>query len=235
MRLRVATYNIRKCIGLDWRRRPERTLDVIGELGADVVALQEADRRFGARLATLHHETLGTAGWRAAPLAPHAGGMGWHGNAILLGPEVVLDGTQRIVLPALEPRGAVIADLKVRGQPLRVVGTHLGLTLKMRVRQAETITAELAKLVARPTVIMGDLNEWSLAAGCVPVFAGGLEFVPPAPTFHAKRPVASLDRIAITPDIDLIDCRVHGEGDAQVASDHLPLWADLSVTATTGA
>ncbi len=48
---RVATYNIRKAIGTDRRRSPERILDVLAELDADVVALQEADRRFGPRLA----------------------------------------------------------------------------------------------------------------------------------------------------------------------------------------
>ncbi|MGE3746289.1 MAG: endonuclease/exonuclease/phosphatase family protein, partial [Sphingomonadaceae bacterium] len=51
--LSVASYNIRKAIGLDRRRRPERILDVIAELDADIVALQEADRRFGARVSAL--------------------------------------------------------------------------------------------------------------------------------------------------------------------------------------
>ena len=42
--IRVASYNMRKAIGTDRRRRPERTLEVLKELDADVIALQEADR-----------------------------------------------------------------------------------------------------------------------------------------------------------------------------------------------
>jgi Metal-dependent hydrolase len=80
VRLRVASYNIRKCVGLDWRRRPDRVLAVLAEIGADVVALQEADRRFGAKLSALPPETLAEAGWHAAPVAPHPGGLGWRGN-----------------------------------------------------------------------------------------------------------------------------------------------------------
>ncbi|MEO7836366.1 MAG: endonuclease, partial [Acidimicrobiales bacterium] len=51
--IRVASYNMRKAIGTDRRRRPERTLEVLRELDADVVALQEADRRFGARASAI--------------------------------------------------------------------------------------------------------------------------------------------------------------------------------------
>ena len=51
--IKVASYNMRKSIGTDRRRRPERTLQVLCEIGADIVALQEADKRFGARAAVL--------------------------------------------------------------------------------------------------------------------------------------------------------------------------------------
>ena len=47
--LSVASYNIRKSVGTDWRRQPDRILEVLGEIDADVVALQEVDRRFGRR------------------------------------------------------------------------------------------------------------------------------------------------------------------------------------------
>ena len=45
----VASYNVRKAIGTDRRRNPQRVLDVLHEIDADVVALQEADKRFGGR------------------------------------------------------------------------------------------------------------------------------------------------------------------------------------------
>ena len=51
--LRIASYNIRKARGLDQRRAPERIIEVINMLGADVIALQEADLRLGPRPAAL--------------------------------------------------------------------------------------------------------------------------------------------------------------------------------------
>ena len=51
--IRVASYNIRKAIGTDRRRMPERVLEVLGEVDADIIALQEADRRFGVRSAAI--------------------------------------------------------------------------------------------------------------------------------------------------------------------------------------
>ncbi|MEL7014297.1 MAG: endonuclease/exonuclease/phosphatase family protein, partial [Pseudomonadota bacterium] len=47
--MRVTSYNIRKAVGLDWRRDAGRIVDVLGEIDADVVVLQEADKRLGAR------------------------------------------------------------------------------------------------------------------------------------------------------------------------------------------
>jgi endonuclease/exonuclease/phosphatase family metal-dependent hydrolase len=40
-RLRVATYNVHKCRGMDWRVNPARIVKVIREIDADVIALQE--------------------------------------------------------------------------------------------------------------------------------------------------------------------------------------------------
>ena len=51
MKVKVASYNMRKAIGTDRRRNPERILQVLREIDADIIALQEADRRFGTRAA----------------------------------------------------------------------------------------------------------------------------------------------------------------------------------------
>ena len=83
--MRVASYNIRKSIGTDRRRRPERTLDVLNEVGADVIALQEADRRFGARIGVIPLRMLEEhSDYAHVPFDMRADSMGWHGNAILL-------------------------------------------------------------------------------------------------------------------------------------------------------
>ncbi|WP_108659157.1 endonuclease/exonuclease/phosphatase family protein [Acuticoccus kandeliae] len=232
MRIRVATYNIRKCVGLDWRREPSRILHVINELDADVIALQEADRRFGSRITTLSHTKLVEDGWRPASVAMHEGGLGWHGNAILLSPKVEVEDTHRVDLPAYEPRGAVLVDARIDGTPVRIVGTHLGLTPDRRAAQARFIAEMLASRKPRPTVLMGDLNEWRSKAGCISLFSRSLVFADPAPTYHASRPIAALDRIATTPDIEVLERGVHHSDVARRASDHLPLWADLKLPGT---
>ena len=41
MRFRVATYNIHRSRGMDWKVRPDRIVDVLREIKPDIVALQE--------------------------------------------------------------------------------------------------------------------------------------------------------------------------------------------------
>ena len=229
MQVRVATYNIRGCLGLDWRRDPSRVLRVIGELGADVVALQEADRRFGGRPAALPEAILNEAGWRIAGIAIHRGGIGWHGNAILLGPGVEQLEAERLPLPALEPRGAVLCEISVRGQHMRVVGTHLGLTPGRRALQAKAITQALGDRPALPTVVMGDMNEPRAQSGCIRILGQIVTFPPPLPTYHTRRPLAALDRIAVSREIAIAGHGVHATAATRQASDHLPLWADLTL------
>ena len=60
--LRLASYNIRKAVGLDWKRKPERVLAVLDEIGADVVVLQEADKRLGNRPAAITFGLLASHG-----------------------------------------------------------------------------------------------------------------------------------------------------------------------------
>lgn len=228
MSFRVATYNIRKCVGLDWRRRPDRILAVLAEIRADVVALQEADRRFGERESTLPLEALAEAGWTPARVARRDLSLGWHGNAILLGPRAQLQDARPLDLPALEPRGAAVADVAIDGQDLRVIGMHLGLTAGPRLRQAAAIVAETEATPPRPSVLMGDMNEWRNFAGCLSLFGERHNLSPQAPTFHASRPVAALDRIAASPELRFLSCGAHDSPAARRASDHLPLWADLA-------
>ena len=48
-RFRVATYNTHKCRGMDGRIRPARVAEVLAELDADVIALQEVVSLSGGR------------------------------------------------------------------------------------------------------------------------------------------------------------------------------------------
>lgn len=218
--LRVASYNIRKAKGLDRRRDPMRILQVLNGLNADVIALQEADMRLGARPSALARNLIeAETDFEIVPVARNAVSLGWHGNAILVRKGMKYGDVTHIDLPGLEPRGAVRVDLP----EFSFVAAHLGLMRRHRVRQMQAI----AKAVAgtKRVVVAGDFNEWSPHKG----LEGLDDFIVHSPghSFHAARPIAGLDRIAHSAGIELRDAGVVQEGPARHASDHLPIWADL--------
>lgn len=227
--IRVASYNMRKAIGTDRRRRPERTLDVLNELDADVVALQEADRRFGSRASALPLGLIEAhSDYKPVALDIRAGSIGWHGNALLVKKSVAVHEHHLFRLPSLEPRGAVLADVEVEGTVLRVVGMHLDLSGLWRRRQAQAILDHLAERDGDPPVVlMGDLNEWSTSGGCLRDFGAGHAFAPCGFSFHARRPIAQLDRIMVTRNLEIVGSGAHRSLASRRASDHLPIWAEL--------
>lgn len=226
--VRVASYNIRKCIGLDRRRDPHRIARVLHALGAGIVALQESDKRLPPRAAALPREViLSETGLIPARVATTSVSLGWHGNALLLGPDWRMEHLHRLPLPGLEPRGALIGDLVGPAGPLRVVATHLGLRRRDRQRQMTQIMASLNLAPARPTVLLGDLNEWAPQAGFAPLDPF-FSLHKPRRSFHARRPVAALDRVATGPGLSVTAMGVCRSGEAGRGSDHLPIWADLA-------
>jgi len=231
MQLKVASYNIRKAVGLDWRRRPGRVLDVLNEIGADVIALQEVDRRFGSRLSALDPAEIESyTDYRSLRFSHRPQSLGYHGNVILARKSIRIVAARPMVLPHLEPRGAAVADLEFNGRPLRFVGMHLGLTRKWRQLQTEAIVAELRTLEGNlPTVLMGDLNEPDLKSGVLRAFEQRHTIAVCGPSFHASMPVFSLDRIIVTEDIAIAEAGVHRTPLSREASDHLPIWAKLTL------
>jgi len=233
MLLKVASYNIRKAVGLDWRRKPARVLDVLNEVDADVVALQEVDRRFGSRITALDPELIAThTDYQAIRFSHRPQSLGYHGNVILARKSIQVIDARPIVLPHLEPRGAAAADLEFGGRRVRVVGMHLGLTKKWRELQTQTIVNELRALEGNmPTVLMGDLNEPDLKSGVLRAFEQRHTIATCGPSFHASMPVFTLDRIIVTENITIGDTGVHSSELAKRASDHLPIWAKVTLPA----
>ncbi len=224
----ACSYNIRKAIGADRRRRPERILEVIAEMQPDIAVIQEADRRFGERQAALPRDLLAAYGWQAIDFSVRSGSIGWHGNAILVSSRVEVVARHRLVLPTLEPRGAVAADLLIDNRPLRIVGMHLDLSGLWRRRQARTIVDALAHYQPDvPTVMMGDMNEWRNAAGCIADFAASYKLVHTGPSFPARMPMGRLDRIFVSNALEVTGAGVHRSAQAAQASDHLPLWVQV--------
>lgn len=231
MQLTFASYNIHKAVGLDRRRDPDRIMAVLREIDADVIAVQEADRRFGNREAVLPRELLEAHGhYRAVQLSPGSQSIGWHGNALLVRRSFTIAEAGVVPLPTLEPRGAIRADLIVRGQRLRVVGMHLDLSGLRRRQQLRAILAHCARCDhACPTVLMGDLNEWSQHGGALREFHVPWRVLAPGRSFPARRPVAQLDRVVISSEWINDGAGVHHSALAASASDHLPVYAKLTL------
>lgn len=228
--LKVASYNIHKGIGLDRRRNPERVLDVLREIDADIITLQEADRRFGTREPVLPKHLLDEhSDWKPVDFDLRALSMGWHGNVILVRKSAQVIGCEPIHLPSLEPRGAVMADVRTDAGIIRVVGMHLDLSGLWRRRQAAAIMAHVEACTRpHPTVLMGDLNEWTVAAGCLRDFGRDYRMATTGPSFHSRRPIGRLDRIMVSREWQVTECGVHASAAARKTSDHLPIWATLA-------
>jgi endonuclease/exonuclease/phosphatase family metal-dependent hydrolase len=229
--IRVASYNIRKSIGLDRKRNPERILDVLNEINADVVFLQEADKRIGKRASSISHELLKSQSpYKAVDIAIREHSIGWHGNAILVREGMKIQRSWRIDLPTYEQRGAVAADIQISGICVRFVATHLGLLPQIRRRQVKRILSALRTEPDKlPTIIGGDFNEWRKSGGCIDIF--GEEYKPnyPQHSFHSAFPVVALDRIIVSKNIDFQKSEAHRSEKSRIASDHLPIWADLNL------
>jgi endonuclease/exonuclease/phosphatase family metal-dependent hydrolase len=245
----LASYNMHKAVGLDGRRDPHRILRVLQEIDADIVALQEADKRIGGRGSTVPHELIDSHGMYKPVqfgvrhkrmlekarkhtdrlLNINTRNIGWHGNAILVKRHIGVLSCAAIDLPMLEPRGAVMAELLVGDRPLRIVGMHLDLSGLWRRRQMRAILQSIDRRPQKmPTILMGDTNEWRTIAGCLNDLEPDFHIAPTGPSFHARHPVAQLDRIIVHRELNIEAAGVHMSAVARRASDHLPIWARVS-------
>ena len=228
----IASYNVHKCVGVDRRFDPERTSRVIHEIDADVIALQEADTRFGERtgildLSRLERET----GLIPVPVSGMAKAHGWHGNVVLFKKGLVRD-VHQIVLPGLEPRGALVAEIELeRGGALRIIAAHFGLLRHSRARQAQMLVELMNARHEMPTILLGDLNEWRLGdRSSLNTFQSAFGPQPPAvPSFPARLPVLALDRIMANRKGVLTTVEAHDTPLSRVASDHLPIKAIVNL------
>ena len=223
-RLLVSSYNVHGGVGLDRRFDPQRIADVLAEIDADVVALQEVSSRqagldLGAFLgAAGGYQLIEGATWKS----PH----GPFGNALLTRLPLREVHRHEISVARREPRGAIDATLEWAGQPLRVIATHFGLKPGERFFQARRIV-ELAGKAILPTVLLGDINEWVPRAASLRCLRQEFGREREVLTFPAPLPALALDRLWVHPGALLHEMRAHATRLARVASDHLPLVAEL--------
>ncbi|MCA3537447.1 MAG: hypothetical protein IOC80_06675 [Rhodobacter sp.] len=110
---------------------------------------------------------------------------------------------------------------------MRVIAAHLGLLPTSRAAQTQALLDRLDALDRRPTLLMGDLNEWRHSGPSLARFGRFFTQAPPVRSFPARYPVLPLDRMMAGAEAELHDLSAHDTPLARRASDHLPIKARL--------
>ena len=224
--LRVATYNVHGCVGIDGRYDPGRVAAVLRELDADIVGLQEVDNHRPMQsglhqLELLRRET----GLMAVPGLNISSRRGEYGNALLTRLPVADVRRLDLSVPGHEPRGAIDVDLVGPEGRVRAIVTHLGLRPAERRKQIAGILDALSPGPEPwpPTLLLGDINEWMPSGGVrVRALTGRFAAVYRGRSFPAPCPIFFLDRIFAHPRPERASFKVHRSPLARRASDHLP-------------
>lgn len=223
---RIATYNIHGAIGRDGAFDPDRVGAVLGEIDAEVFALQEVQSGRTGR--ALIHELRDRLGAEVISGVTLLRKDAEYGNAILTRYRVRSVERIDLSVPPHEPRGALDVILDTGATELRVVATHLGLWPYERRRQVRQLLAAISVRPHTPTVLLGDINEWFLWGRPLRWLHAQFRRTPAPATFPAHRPIFALDRLWVRPHGILQRLAVHRSPLARVASDHLPLVATLN-------
>jgi len=227
--LRLATWNIHGAVGTDRAHAPERIARVLLEIDADVVALQEVPLggTLRARDADILRWLSEATGWQALAGPTLDTPARRFGNAVLTRLPVTQTRTIDLSFGHREPRGALDVDVLHRGEPLRIVATHLGLGLHERRDQIARLLAAFDRPTL-PVILAGDINEWLLWGRALRLLTDHFKAARAPATFPSWCPLLSLDRIWMHPVERLVNVRVHRSPLARVASDHLPLVAQIA-------
>jgi endonuclease/exonuclease/phosphatase family metal-dependent hydrolase len=228
-KLTAASYNIRHCFGLDGECRPDRIAEVINEINADIIGLQEVDSgvRYPGGLCQTDFLSK-TTGLNAIASPTIRNSDGHYGNVILTRGEILNVRHHDLSFHKREPRGAIDIDLLINGQNIRVISAHLG--LKAWERHAQV--SRLLKMIEhekRFMVLLGDFNEWRPMNRSVRKLNSRFGKSPALRTFPANMPLLKLDRIWVQPSDALISVERHVTEHSRIASDHLPIVASLTV------
>jgi len=232
--LRIATYNIHRSRGLDGRTRPERIAAVLSDIDADIVALQEvigAGPRGGS-----HVEAIGAAlgmGWVMAPARLLRGHH--FGNAVLSRFPITHHLGHDLSWKACEARRLQRVDVTVNGASVHIYNVHLGTAILERRHQAQRLASIVSdRHVVGPKLVLGDFNEWmkGLATTLLSTRLRSVDlkdFLPRRRTYPGVFPLLHLDHIYYAGRVEITAVELPRTRLALVASDHLPLVADVRV------
>jgi len=235
--LRVLTYNVHACAGMDGKVNPARIARVIAQMHADVICLQEC---YGSERGDLTL-AVATALEQEFHLEPVHIAQDRYGNAILT--HWPMKTVQQAALPTasgytLEERGAQWVEVLWQDLPMQILNTHLGLLGEERFAQAETLIGSdwlQAALAAGPTLLAGDFNAgprssaFKLIDQLLPDAQNALSGHHPRNTFFGRFPVHRIDHVFLSPALKVVYADVPRTHLTRLASDHLPLLVEVAL------
>ncbi len=230
LNLTIATYNIHRGIGVDGRTNLQRIVDVLLEINADIVGIQEIDSHCifeeGHQLnfiakKTGYHVAAGPTMWKADTQ---------YGNALLSRFPIKVLRQLDLTMGSVEPRGALDVDLDMDGLHGRVITTHLGLRWFERKYQLAKLFEGVRVSDAHPLIIMGDMNEWLPFMGATRIFREHFGFSAGLRSYPSFLPLLGLDQIYVCPGNYLVETEVHRTSLSKRASDHLPVKAHVFIS-----
>jgi endonuclease/exonuclease/phosphatase family metal-dependent hydrolase len=224
--MRIATYNVHGGVGMDRRYDPERIVRVIVEMDADVVALQELQSRADMDMLEILRRTTRMHAIAAVTFRNVHGDFG---NALLCRLPIVSNARIDLSIHGREPRVAIDATVDCDGIPIRVIATHLGLQPLERREQSARLIAAAKERPESATIVLGDINDWTLSRHALRALHAHFGESRAHATYPSIFPVLALDRIWVSAPSALVRVHAHRSRTARVASDHLPLVADVDL------
>jgi endonuclease/exonuclease/phosphatase family metal-dependent hydrolase len=238
-RIRIATYNVHKCRGLDRRTQPARVADVIQEIDADIVAIQEVLNVQEGKPELDQARRLvekGNYSWCFGETRLLHGGP--YGNMTISRFPMQLCRSYDLTRAGRERRGCLRTDISIgNGFLLHIFNVHLGTGFMERRHQAQRLLSPhvlLKKELTGARIVLGDFNEWTRGLASR-LMATNFESVDLRllgryrRTYPGLVPFLHLDHFYFDKMLRLESYRLHRSRKALLASDHLPLVADFSL------
>ncbi len=229
--MRIVTYNIHKARGMDGRVSIKRIGDVLKDLDADIIALQEIYSTYddtGGQVETLA-DALGMKS--AFGCTRHHKGQPY-GNAILTRWPILHSRDMELAWTRREKRGCIRADLKTPGGMLHVYNIHMGTSYFERQHQIRSFigSTQIHEDLTGPRVLVGDFNEW-IRGLTTRILSEKFEslnlelLVKKRRSYPGLLPLLHLDHIYFERPLHVEKAELVRTRLAKVASDHLPLVA----------
>jgi len=229
----LMTFNVHEAVGSDHHQNYYRIIQVIKEVNPDLLMLQEVDlnRDENNQDVSFLFETIEkSSAYVGIKGITMFRSRSAYGNAMFLKyrPENIK--RHDISYAGCEPRGVIECTCRIKGHPVRLLSTHLGLRKKERAQQVLELKQLLKQEQNLPTLLAGDFNEWRPFSKRLRGIKEEMNLIPARPTFPAFFPLVALDRIFYRGNIEHEKIIVYRSPLYRMASDHLPLIAGFNLT-----